>query len=180
MFNVRLLRGAFHMKNIYNSDATTEGTINTSLCNIFGALASLTRIRMYNLLAERKCLSFSELMKELNVKSAKHLRYHLDIMKKARIIEEKVIRFSAGRKKKQKKYFYLNFNLKLTVIDSEKPMLEISVNSDRLTEVIARFEEQSKKKMIPREVTQEMIDRIRIAKGLKNLKNKISDVKYRA
>lgn len=176
---VIVLRKWFSLADITDCYENMEGEIETSFRGIFRALASLTRINIYNLLLERKCLSFSDIMKELNIKSPKHLRYHLEIMKRATLIEEEKIRFTVTRKKKSKTYFYLNLGLKITASNVEKPILNIPLTSDRVTDLIAKFEEQRRKEMIPEEVAQEIVRKIQIAKELQDIQNKITDVKFR-
>lgn len=164
-------------REIVNNAKTSIPTKDRSF-RMIRALSNATRFKIYKLLEERQCLSFYELMKDLGIDSRKRLRYHLEMMKDAELVEEKSVHLL--RKKRSKRFFFINMKIDIRSICAEKPILDVPLTMDDISGFLARFEEQRKNGMIPEEIVGEITEKIRLSNKLRKLHERISSKEYRA
>ncbi len=166
-----------------NKMAAVEGSrcnlIDASSCDVFKVLANMTRVRIYNALAEKKCLTFFDIMKEVGVKSPKHLRYHLETIKKKGLIGEKKVQTTRTSGTRCRRYFFLKKKVILKTLTVEEPVLEIPLDLRNLTKLLAKFKRQKAHGMIPVEIANEIGARLDVAKKLRDFEGKISKVDLR-
>jgi len=132
------------------------------------------RFGIYELLLTRRCISVSDVMRILNVKGLKRLRYHLEVLKKGKLIEEKRVRFRLTQRNKSKAYLYLNVMLQAALVDLEAPVLDIPLTMDESTDFIDKFERQLREGIIPEEVANEISQKVNRIRRLRIQKERIA------
>jgi len=116
----------------------------------------------------------SDVMRILNVKGLKRLRYHLEVLKKGKLIEEKRVRFRLTQRNKSKAYLYLNVMLQAALVDLEAPVLDIPLTMDESTDFIDKFERQLREGIIPEEVANEISQKVNRIRRLRIQKERIA------